>query len=108
MTSMGWQVQRIAPMQVNLLAIGKCNPCFPVQQQHPFVLFLVVPEVVRRGVAIGDNAFNAHCSMLEQLGEHFLAEVVGEGMKQVHICACGVFQLQGFPQLQPDEVRGIN
>jgi hypothetical protein len=29
-----------------------------MDKQHPFVLFLVVPEIVRRGVAAGDDTFD--------------------------------------------------
>ena len=52
----------------------------PFQHDDPFVLILIVPEVIGTGVAVGDDAFDADRIGLCQDFGQFLGEVGGEGI----------------------------
>lgn len=77
------QVKRITLMQANPFTVGKFDFSFASQQQHPFVVVLVIPEVSGGGMAVGDNALDPHRAMPDQLGKHFLGKVGGKRVKQV-------------------------
>jgi hypothetical protein len=70
---------------MNPVVIGEFNFRLPVQEQYPFMIILVIPETVRRGMTVGDDALNLHGSLSEQFGEHFLGQIIRQEIKQVHV-----------------------
>lgn len=77
------QVERIALAQANPLTIGEFDFPFAGEQQHPFMVVLVIPEVSGRDMSIGNNALDPHRAIPEQFGNHFLGKVGGKRVKQV-------------------------
>ncbi len=54
---------------------------FSLQQQHPFVLMLIVPEVVGRGVSMRNDPLDPQRLILEESLDNFVGQVgwdVGE------------------------------
>ena len=68
-----------------LFAVGEAQAGFAAEEEDPFVLVLVIPEILRRGVAMGDDALDADLSAAQfaDLVEVFLGEVEGDVVKEV-------------------------
>mgnify|MGYP001582052135 CR=1 FL=1 len=71
------------PQFPGLVVALESEPGGSTQYQHKLVQVLVVPEVLGRGMAKGDNAFNAHAIQTRQRLDEFLGEVRRNAGKEV-------------------------
>lgn len=60
------------PQAARLRLVGKPQLCAAAQQQHPFSLWLLIPEIRRAGVTKRDDALNVQARLLQQGLELFL------------------------------------
>jgi hypothetical protein len=66
-------LHKISRLQAtDLCVIGKPQLRAAAQQQHPFGLRLLIPEICRAGVAKRDNALDVQARLLQQGQELFL------------------------------------
>ena len=68
-----------------LFAVGEAQAGFAAEEEDPFVLVLVIPEIIRRGVTMGDDALDADLSAAKftDLVEVFFGEVEGDVVKEI-------------------------
>ena len=66
MPAMGRDVEVIASLEMNN-AILKTELGFALQNNHPFALLLVIPEIIRAALASGDDALDAQAGALQQI-----------------------------------------
>ncbi len=69
---MSWNVYEIARLHLDGVIL-KLQSCRPFEHANPFVLILVVPESVGRGVAVGDDSFDANVRGLGQRVGKFIS-----------------------------------
>ncbi len=84
---MGRQVQMVAWLQTDRIGMsfeGQCGA--PLQQDHPFVLVLVVPKTRRTALPCRNNSLHADRRILNQYFGEFASQVVGNALKQVARC----------------------
>ncbi len=71
--AMGRQEHAVAGTEHALLRLAfDGEPGAPAHEQNPFGLVLVVPEAVRRGLAVGDDALHANAVACEQRLDRFV------------------------------------
>ena len=68
----GRDQQIVSPLQFKDFPFFEVETRLPFQQRHPLRFFLIVPEVGRAGIAVGDNGFQAERASLQQKDELFL------------------------------------
>ena len=75
--------QPIPRPQVNQPPILKFEPCGSLQKQNEFVPVLVVPAIIRRSMAPGNNPFDLYIFGLNQCFEEFFGQLVRDIGEQV-------------------------
>lgn len=77
-----WDVHEVTDLHFDH-AILKLQPRRPLQDDHPLVLRLVVPEICGGSVAVRNDPFDPHVSGLNERLDDFLGQVLGEVIEDV-------------------------
>jgi len=85
-------VEAIAGMQdEGILPIVKAQTCASLQQDHPFVFVLIIPEPRRRAMTPGNNSLNAKAGRLKNGFKKFILQIPGNVGKKIFHCVCRRF-----------------
>ena len=80
-------VQAIAGMQdEGILPIVKAQTRASLQQDHPFVFVLIIPEPRRRAMTSGNNSLNAKAGRLKNGFKKFILQIPGNIGKEIFHC----------------------
>jgi len=71
MLAVGFDVDMIPRSQGDFFIIFKSQPGLPFEDHHPFVLRLIIPAGVRRGMALRDNPLYLDLIIARKLLEDF-------------------------------------
>jgi hypothetical protein len=112
MTAVCGDQEGIAGCQRDLLVwIGEAKACGALQENHPFIFLLVIPEASRAPVAFGKDAFDADGGCLQDNLKNFLWKFRGEGTESFDFAHLGVQRaqagliLQSGPEKRPAVFR---
>ncbi len=71
------------PQGAGLRLILESQAGFAFQQQHPFILGLVVPEALGRAMSTGDDAFDAQARSAEQDFDELVRQGCRDAVEQI-------------------------
>lgn len=83
MLHMGRDMVEIPLVQCDFPAVFKLENTAPLQHHDPLVFGLVVPSLCRRGLAPGQDPFDADMVRLEQVLKYFLLDAHRDGCKDI-------------------------